>query len=109
MEIVGMRTESVEVGFAEHDFVDRYIKFLVGQGLVYYDYSDYLIDRNDRYVAPIFLAPLTKRGTETLGLMQVVSDNAFHECLLCLSYNSVDSIARRLERVEQCQNELLKK
>jgi hypothetical protein len=113
MEIVEIRAAEADVGVgvgsAEHEFIDRYIKFLVGQGLIYYDYSDYAIDRDDRHLAPMFLVPLTKRGSETLEFMQVMSNNAFHECLLRLAVNSVHSIACRLERVEQCQNGLLQK
>jgi hypothetical protein len=113
MEIVELRAAELgvpwNVGASEHDFVDRYIKFLVAQGLVYYDYSDYLIDRDVRNLAPIFLAPLTKRGDQVLAFMQTISNDAFHECWLCLTDSSVRSITERLDRVQICQDEFLER
>jgi hypothetical protein len=113
MEIAEIRADEygvgVGVGSDEHDFVDKYIQFLVGQGLIYYDYSDYLIDRDERERAPVFVAPLTKRGRETLAEMQRVTNNSFHECLLRLSEVSVMSIYTRLKTVEKYQSILRKK
>lgn len=107
MEIAEIRADEfgVGVGSDEHDFVERYIKFLVSQGLVYYDYSDYLIDKG-RQLAPIFLAPLTKRGKETLQMMQQLTRNAFHECFLRIDETSLFSFPERLERVKQSQRDL---
>jgi hypothetical protein len=110
MEIAEIRAYDfgvgVGVGSEEHDFLERYIKFIVSQGLVYYDYSDYLIDK-DREVAPIFLSPLTRRGRETLQQMQQLTNNAFHECLLRISEVSAFSLSDRLKRVELCQQALV--
>lgn len=110
MEIAEIRADEfgVGVGSDEHDFLERYINFLIGQGLVYYDYSDYLIDR-DRQVAPIFLAPLTRRGKESLQVMQELTQSAFRECLLRIDDASLFSFPERLEHVEQCERELISK
>jgi hypothetical protein len=47
---------------SDYDFIDQYIRFLVSQNLIYYDFYDYLIDWNDRQVVPVFCCPLTQRG-----------------------------------------------
>jgi hypothetical protein len=108
MEIAEIRADEfgVYVSFEEHDFLERYIKFIVSQGLVYYDYSDYLIDK-DRQVGPILLTPLTRRGREVLRHMQQLTNNAFHECLLRIDESSLSSLFGRLDRVEQCQQRLV--
>jgi hypothetical protein len=110
MEIAEIRADesgvAVGVGSEEHDFLERYIKFIVSQGLVYYDYSDYLIDK-EREVAPIFLSPLTRRGRETLQQMQRLTNHAFHECLLRIDDASLLSLLDRLDRVELCQQTLV--
>lgn len=54
------------VGAGEHDFLHSYVKFLIIQNLVKVDYSDYLIDWNERLMLPQFLAPLTTRGRELI-------------------------------------------
>jgi hypothetical protein len=110
MEIAEKRAHDsgvgVGVGSEEHDFLERYIKFIVSQGLVYYDYSDYLIDK-DLELAPILLSPLTARGRATLQEMQRLTNHAFHECFLRIDEASVFSLLDRLDRVELCQQALL--
>jgi hypothetical protein len=108
MEIAEIRADEfgVGVGSEEHDFLERYIKFIVSQGLVYYDYSDYLIDKG-RELAPILLSPLTARGRATLQEMQRLTNHAFHECFLRIDEASVFSLFDRLDRVELCQQTLV--
>ena len=108
MEIAEIRADEfgVGVGSEEHDFLERYIKFIVGQGLVYYDYSDYLIDK-DRELSPILLSPLTARGRATLQEMQRLTNHAFHECFLRIDEASAFSLFDRLDRVELCQQTLV--
>ena len=52
----------VGVGGPEHDFVFDYIRFLVAQNLADIDFTDCLIDWQDRQLTPKFIAPLTVRG-----------------------------------------------
>jgi hypothetical protein len=108
MEIAEIRAGEfgVVVGPEEHDFLERYIKFIVSQGLVYYDYSDYLIDK-DRQLAPILLSPLTARGCAALQEMQRLTNHAFHECFLRIDEVSAFSLFDRLDRVELCQQKLV--
>ena len=110
MEIAEYRADQygcgVGVGYTEHQFVERYVMFLISQGLAYYDFSDYLIDRDERQVSPTFLVPLTKRGRTTLELLQTLSGNLFHESLLRLEPHSVRSILERLPVAEALQQKL---
>jgi hypothetical protein len=52
----------VGVGDAEHEFMFKFVKFLVHQHLADVDFSDCLIDWHDRQTMPTFMAPLTSRG-----------------------------------------------
>jgi hypothetical protein len=110
MEIAEARAAQYDVGVgvgqSAHDFIERYITFLASQGLIYYDYSDYLIDRDERQMAPTFLAPLTRRGQNVLAELQRLSGNLFHEALLRLDTSSVFSILQRLPAAEAFQKEL---
>ena len=107
MEIAEFRAHEAgvvwAVGLAEHDFIDRYISFLVAQGLIYYDYSDYLLDRDHRHLAPTFLVPLTRRGRLTLEAMQLLTGSLFYETLLAVAPNSASSILTRLAAAEAFQ------
>ena len=49
---------------SEQNFLDAYIRFLVEQSLAHIDYSDVLIDLQDRDMFPTILAPLTSRGAK---------------------------------------------
>jgi hypothetical protein len=104
MEIVEPRAAQhdvgVGVGHAEHRFIEAYVTFLVSQALVYYDYSDYLIDRDERQMSPTFLVPLTRKGQKVLEGLQRISGDLFHEALLRLDLRSVASILQRLSAVE---------
>jgi hypothetical protein len=110
MEIAEFRAYEADVGWgvggAEHEFVDRYISFLVAQGLIYYDYSDYLLDRDERELAPTFLVPLTLRGRQTLEAIHTLTGGLFFETLLAVAPNSASSICQRLARSDAIQKQL---
>jgi hypothetical protein len=110
MELAEFRAHQSGIAWSvrsdEHRFIERYISFLVGQGLVYYDYSDYLIDRDKLRLEPTFLVPLTKRGQVVLGIMQELTHDLFHETLLALEVSSVRSILARLPAVQRVQQEI---
>jgi hypothetical protein len=57
------------VGQEEHDFLFRYIKFLVSQDLANIDFGDCLVDWNDRELVPRFMAPLSSRGRALVRLI----------------------------------------
>lgn len=75
--ILGGEDELVITGPSqeEYDFIDRYVRFLVSQNIVYYDFYDYLIDWNERQVAPVFLCPLTRRGHAVLEQVRQAKNN----------------------------------
>lgn len=56
----------VGLGSVEQEFVFGYVKFLVQQNIAIIDYSDCLIDWEDRQLQPKFIAPLTSRGRELI-------------------------------------------
>lgn len=60
---------SIGVGQEEHQFLFDYVRFLVGQHLVDVDYADYLIEWDEFELQPKFVAPLTSRGRELVGLI----------------------------------------
>ena len=45
-----------------HNFAFDYVKFLLGQNLAILEFSDCLIDWEERKMQPLFVAPLTRRG-----------------------------------------------
>jgi hypothetical protein len=75
----------VSLGYYEYDFLYKYIQFLINQNLIYYDFSDFLIDWEDRRLVPIFLCPLSPRGQEVVNKLRY-SYNAdiFHERYLSI-------------------------
>lgn len=64
----------LSMGENEHEFLHDYTKFLLSQNLVNIDYSDYLIDWNERQLQPSFFAPLNVRGRELLDVIRAVED-----------------------------------
>jgi hypothetical protein len=52
------------MGSDDYDFLDAYIRFLVSQNLIVFDFSDYLTDWWKRELTPVFVCPLTSRGRE---------------------------------------------
>lgn len=73
----------------DHCFIDSYIEFLVSQKLIFYDYSDYLIDLKERHLIPVFLCPLTSRGKEvfmTLNKEKIFTENIYLDNAVNLSH-----------------------
>ncbi|MDR6919986.1 DUF4365 domain-containing protein [Chryseobacterium sp. 2987] len=76
-EIAEFNNESeygLSLGYNEYEFLNSYCKFLITQNLAFIDYSDYLIDWNERELVPTFIAPLTKRGFELLDKIKEIQD-----------------------------------
>ncbi|MCD9186329.1 MAG: DUF4365 domain-containing protein [Pyrinomonadaceae bacterium] len=69
----------LEIGAGEHDFLHSYVRFLIIQNLVKVDYSDYLIDWNERLILPQLLAPLTARGRELVTYIREIETELFSE------------------------------
>ena len=44
------------------DFLHKFAKYLIAQNLAFIDWSDFMIDWEDRQKLPTFIAPLTTRG-----------------------------------------------
>lgn len=61
-----------------HEYLHNYVKFLIEQNLVQVNYSDYLIDWNERQMQPKFIAPLTSRGREFINYIREVEDTLFN-------------------------------
>jgi len=72
----------------DYDFINEYVRFLVSQSLIYYDFYDFLIDWDERQVAPVFACPLTHRGREVQDYLNslVRGDNHFHENLIRIEF-----------------------
>ena len=51
-----------QVGSVAQEFCGDYVRFLVSQNLIHYDFTDFLIDWEDRQLQPMILCPLTPRG-----------------------------------------------
>ena len=94
----------VSVGYYEYEFLCEYIQFLINQNLIYYDFSDFLIDWEDRKLVPIFLCPLSPRGQEVVDILHY-SYNAriFHERYLSIDQSMLpfplDEIDNLLEKI----------
>ena len=67
------------VGSGEHEFLHNYVRFLIAQNLVKVDYSDYLLDWNERMMQPMFLAPLTTRGRDLVDYIREKEKDLFAE------------------------------
>jgi hypothetical protein len=63
---------SVGLGQPEFEFIFGYIRFLVAQHLADVDFTDCLIDWQDREMVPRFIAPLTSRGREMVTLIHAL-------------------------------------
>ena len=64
--------DGLEFGREFYAFMDRYVRFLMAQNLVRYDFCDYLIDWNERMMTPLFVVPLTPRGNAVVDAMQAL-------------------------------------
>ena len=60
----------IGIGGPEHEFLWRYVCFLVEQHLAEVNMSDALIDWIDREIHPQFIAPLTARGRALVAFIQ---------------------------------------
>ncbi|GBQ42112.1 hypothetical protein CFR79_14575 [Komagataeibacter saccharivorans] len=74
-KLVSAKSEfDVGLGHSDHEFLESYIRFLVSQNLVHADYSDLLIDLELRDMVPMFIAPLSRRGTALKELISRSED-----------------------------------
>jgi len=94
----------VTVGYYEYEFLYEYIQFLINQNLIYYDFSDFLIDWEDRQLVPIFLCPLSPRGQEVVNILHNTYDtDIFHERYLSIDQSMLpfplDEIDKLLEKM----------
>ena len=64
----------VGVGYNEYEFIDRYVRFLVSQNLVFLDFSDYLIDLREREMTSTFICALTSRGQQLVDHIHTVKN-----------------------------------
>jgi hypothetical protein len=64
------------MGNQDYSFLGRYIDFITAQSLVVIDYSDYLIDRDERWMLPSMLMPLTARGRAVRDLARRLGEGA---------------------------------
>lgn len=113
MEIAEYRARQADVGCSvdemAHRFIDRYISWLVEQNLARIDYADYLFDRDELQLAPVFLAPLTDRG---LALRTALSQNAgvdhcVYESSLVIGDESRMLLPERFEKIDKLGLRLL--
>lgn len=61
------------IGPCEQDFCGKFIRFLVAQNIIHYDFTDFLIDLEDRQLQPTILCSLTVRGIRLLKAIQEVA------------------------------------
>jgi hypothetical protein len=103
------------IGTNEHEFLFNYAKFLMSQNLVNIDYSDYLIDWEERKLQPKFYAPINPRGTELLSFINSIEakhkkelpkTTLVRERFIEMNFNSLDDILR-LEFGKQLRKKLL--
>lgn len=89
----------VGIGGAEYEFVNRYIRFLISQNLVYYDFYDFLIDWEEREMTPIFLCPLTPRGGAVVEELHRIRSGLFHERLITIDLGFRDDELEEVKRI----------
>ncbi len=113
MEIAEYRARKAGVGWSvggvEHRFIDGYISWLVEQNIARIDYADYLFDRDELQLAPVFLAPLTDRGlvlrntlTQKAGV-----DHCVYESSLVIADESRIVLPERFEKIDRLRQRLL--
>jgi hypothetical protein len=112
LEIGEIRAANNGVGFGGsssfYSFVEGYVKFLVSQNLAYVDYSDFLIQWEEREMVPMFIAPLTPRGRDVLNIMSSMegATGLFYEGLLRFEDHFRWSLPPRLEVADALQERL---
>lgn len=94
----------ISIGAYEYEFLYEYIQFLINQNLIYYDFSDFLIDWEDRKLVPIFLCPLSPRGQKVIDTLHYsYSADIFHERYLSIDQSMLpfplDEVDKLLERI----------
>lgn len=92
-----------------YDFIEQYIRFLVSQNLILYDFSDFLIQWEEREMTPMFIAPLTVRGREVLRrLHEYEGDNSiFYEASIGLAFHIKMELPFRLPAVAAVRRRIL--
>lgn len=76
------------IGSAEYEFVNNYIRFLISQNLILYDFSEYLIDWEDREIVPIFITALSPRGQAVVCDLCDLRSGLFHEGIIEIDFKS---------------------
>ena len=93
--------------FEDYEFINQYIRFLVSQGLVYYDFYDFLVDWEERQVTPIFASPLTRRGREVQEYLNSLTNVTwFSEHSVQIQFNH--TLPLLLMEVEGVRKKLIK-
>ena len=97
------------VGGEEHEFLDRYVDYLVSQNLIHLDYGQYLIDRDERGLQPFFIAPFSERGRQVIShLHQYETDTrAFYESFIGMACPFQERLPERLRAMKQIQQTIL--
>lgn len=86
-------TEYISISEQEHDFLHKYIKFLINQNIAIIDFSDYLIDFAERNMQPLLCVPLTERGRHFLEFVYKKSEEILQKkdtCIISESFISID-------------------
>lgn len=116
-EIASVRARlSGRVGFsvdsAAQDFCGKYIRFLVSQNIIRYDFTDFLIDWEDRQLQPTILCPLTTRGSSLLRVLQMIAGrfgSVFSESPVEISENCLATLHLDLEALQTIRQVILLK
>jgi len=98
------------VGQVEQDFCRRFIRFLVSQNLIHYDFTDFLIDWEDRLLQPTILCPLTVRGQRLLAtLRHAAGDDSgvFHSRTVAIMEEHLTDLPSTLDRLLLLRDRLL--
>ena len=91
-------------------FIEQYIRFLVAQNLIHYDFSDFLIQWEEREMTPVFIAPLTPRGREVVHKLheyEGANENVFYEASLGLALHIQVSLLNRLPAAKEIRSRIL--
>ena len=90
----------VGMGSYEQEFLDSYLRFIVEQSLAHIDYSDVLIDIQDRQMYPNLLVPLTSRGRELRDLCRELGACGASCELTEATIGLIDGPATRISRTK---------
>ena len=97
------------IGGQEHEFLDRYVDYLVSQNLIHLDYGQYLIDRDERESQPFFIAPLTERGRQVVSRLHCyeTGTRTFYESFIGMAYPFQERLRERLQSMTLIQRTIL--